>query len=183
MPVFPEVGSRMIRSGVSSPEASAASIIRLAIRSLTEPDGFCPSSLAHSRTPGFGDMRGMPTSGVFPIASRMSPYRIEPVSQGPSRQPGSAEAPAPPAARRSGSGAAGDGRQDRDRVALLHGGLERAEVPHVLVVHVDVDEAVQAAVVRHDVLGDPGVPTLEVREQLAERAALGVDEGLPAGAL
>ena len=31
---------------------------------------------------------------------------------------------------------------DRHRVAVCHLGLEGAEVPHVLVVHVDVDEAV-----------------------------------------
>jgi hypothetical protein len=45
----PEVGSRIVLSDVSSPEASAASIIALAIRSLSDPVGFCPSSLAHSR--------------------------------------------------------------------------------------------------------------------------------------
>ena len=71
MPVLPDVGSRIVRSGVSSPEASATSIIFLAMRSFVEPVGLLPSSLAHRRTPGFGDMRGMPTSGVFPIASRM----------------------------------------------------------------------------------------------------------------
>ena len=75
MPVFPEVGSRMVFSGVSSPDARAASIIRFAMRSLSEPLGFCPSSLPHSRTPGFGLIRGRPTSGVSPMASRMSPYR------------------------------------------------------------------------------------------------------------
>lgn len=33
------------------------------MRSFVEPVGFWPSSLAHSRTPGFGDIEGMPTSG------------------------------------------------------------------------------------------------------------------------
>ena len=72
MPVLPEVGSRIVLSGVSSPEASAASTIASAIRSFVEPVGLFPSSFAHRRTPGFGDIDGRPTSGVFPIASRMS---------------------------------------------------------------------------------------------------------------
>jgi hypothetical protein len=46
IPVFPLVGSRSARPGSSSPEASAASIIALATRSLIEPVGFCPSSFA-----------------------------------------------------------------------------------------------------------------------------------------
>ena len=71
MPVLPLVGSRIVRSVVSAPLASAASIIASAIRSFVEPVGFCPSSLAHRRTPGVGDIREMPTSGVLPIASRI----------------------------------------------------------------------------------------------------------------
>ena len=71
MPVFPEVGSRIVRSGVSSPEASAASTMASAIRSFVEPVGFCPSSFAQMRTPGAEDIRGMPTSGVSPMASRI----------------------------------------------------------------------------------------------------------------
>ncbi len=73
MPVFPDVGSRIVLSGVSSPLASASSIIRRAIRSFVEPVGLLPSSLAQRRTPGFGDIRGMPTNGVSPIASRIDP--------------------------------------------------------------------------------------------------------------
>jgi hypothetical protein len=72
IPVLPEDGSRMIRSSVSSPEASATSTIFFAIRSFVDPVGFAPSSFAQRRTPGFGDMRGMPTSGVWPIASKTS---------------------------------------------------------------------------------------------------------------
>ncbi len=71
IPVLPDVGSRIVWSGVSSPDASATSIIFFAMRSFVDPVGLLPSSLAHRRTAGFGDMRGMPTSGVFPIASRM----------------------------------------------------------------------------------------------------------------
>src|SRR4029453_1651236 len=64
MPVLPLVGSSSSRPGSSSPDASAASIIAFAIRSLIEPVGFCASSFAYSRTGPSG--RG-PTSGVFPI--------------------------------------------------------------------------------------------------------------------
>ena len=51
----------------------ARSRMNRAMRSLVEPVGLFPSSLAHRRTPGFGDMLGIPTSGVPPMASRMSP--------------------------------------------------------------------------------------------------------------
>ncbi len=44
----------------------------LATRSFTEPVGLTISSLASSVTSGFGLIRGISTSGVWPIASRMS---------------------------------------------------------------------------------------------------------------
>src|SRR6266480_169381 len=75
MPVLPDVGSRIVRSDVSSPEPSAASTMARAIRSFVEPVGFCPSSFAQIRTPGAEDIRGMPTSGVSPMASRMASKR------------------------------------------------------------------------------------------------------------
>src|ERR1700730_7087549 len=75
MPVFPEVGSRIVLRGLIAPLASASSIIDRATRSLTEPVGLRDSSLAHSRTPGFGLRRFSSTSGVWPIAWMMSPYR------------------------------------------------------------------------------------------------------------
>jgi hypothetical protein len=46
MPVLPLVGSSSSRPGVSSPDASAASIIATATRSLIDPVGFWPSSFA-----------------------------------------------------------------------------------------------------------------------------------------
>jgi hypothetical protein len=46
MPVLPLVGSSSALPGSSSPDASAASTIVLAIRSLMEPVGFWPSSFA-----------------------------------------------------------------------------------------------------------------------------------------
>src|SRR3954451_1571458 len=70
MPVLPLVGSSSARPGSSSPDASAASIIASATRSLIEPVGFAPSSLAYSWTLRFGERRGSSTSGVEPIRSR-----------------------------------------------------------------------------------------------------------------
>jgi hypothetical protein len=64
MPVLPDVGSRITRPGRSSPEASAASIIALAMRSFVEPVGFWPSSLSYSRTPGFGDIEACRRAAV-----------------------------------------------------------------------------------------------------------------------
>src|SRR6266487_4140303 len=66
IPVLPLVGSSSSRPGSSSPDASAASIIALATRSLIEPVGFCPSSFANSRTSPTGRSS---TSGVLPISS------------------------------------------------------------------------------------------------------------------
>src|ERR1700761_842824 len=75
MPVLPEVGSRIVCPGRIRPFSSASSIIARATRSLTEPVGLRDSSLAQSRTPGFGLRRFSSTSGVWPIAWMMSPYR------------------------------------------------------------------------------------------------------------
>jgi hypothetical protein len=69
IPVLPEVGSITVWPGAIAPSASAASIIALATRSLTEPVGLRPSSLAKMRTLGFGESRGSSTSGVLPTAS------------------------------------------------------------------------------------------------------------------
>ena len=73
MPVFPEVGSRIVWPGRIAPSSSAASISERATRSLIEPVGLCDSSLAQIRTPGFGESRLSSTSGVLPIACTMSP--------------------------------------------------------------------------------------------------------------
>jgi hypothetical protein len=75
MPVLPDVGSRMIESPWSRPRRSRSSMRYLATRSLTEPVGLSISSLAKIRTSGLGLMSGISTSGVCPIASRMSSYR------------------------------------------------------------------------------------------------------------
>src|SRR5713226_7524710 len=70
MPVLPLVGSRSSRPCSSSPEASAASIIAFATRSLIDPVGFSPSSFAYRRTDGFGVSRLSSTSGVLPTRER-----------------------------------------------------------------------------------------------------------------
>src|SRR5581483_6713655 len=111
IPVLPLVGSSSARPGSSSPEASASRIIASAIRSLIEPVGFAPSSLAYSRTSRFGERRGSSTSGVFPIRSS---------SEG---------------ARRL---ATGHRRQQDDRRALPDRRLELVERPDVLAVEVHV---------------------------------------------
>src|SRR5262245_23710779 len=69
IPVFPLVGSSSSRPGSSSPEASAAAIIFTATRSLIDPVGFWPSSLAYRRTPS-GESLVSSTSGVRPTSSR-----------------------------------------------------------------------------------------------------------------
>src|SRR3990172_1097684 len=71
MPVLPEVGSRMMVSGLILPACSAASIIDTAIRSLTLCAGLKNSSLARmvASTPAF--TRLSCTSGVLPTSSRI----------------------------------------------------------------------------------------------------------------
>ena len=73
MPVLPDDGSISVWPGLRMPSFSASSIMDSAIRSLTEPPGFCPSSLMRSRTSGFGLNGLISTNGVFPISSRAEP--------------------------------------------------------------------------------------------------------------
>src|SRR5215210_6742848 len=114
MPVLPLVGSSSSRPGSSSPDASAASIIALATRSLIEPVGFWPSSLAYRCTDGFGASRASSTSGVLPTRSR---------SEG-------AVAALP----------TGHGGEEDDRRPRAYRRLEAFLRPHVLALDVDVDE-------------------------------------------
>src|SRR6266540_2967614 len=69
-PVFPEVGSTMVPPELSRPSRSAASIMRMPMRSLTLPPGLSISSLA--RTVGLTPRvtRDSLTRGVLPMASR-----------------------------------------------------------------------------------------------------------------
>src|SRR4051794_38995831 len=66
-PVLPEVGSTIVPPGRSAPEASAASIIRTAIRSLTEPPGLKYSTLAITWPSRPAVTFRSRTRGVFPI--------------------------------------------------------------------------------------------------------------------
>src|SRR5215204_1691911 len=156
MPVLPLDGSTRVAPGASLPVFSASSTIALAMRSLTLPVGFWPSSLAHRRTPGRGDSRGSPTRGVLPMASARSSWRTL---------------------------TSGDRGQDRDHVAVGQLGVEGAEEADVLVVDVDVDEAMQGAVLGEQGAGDPRVAPVEVAEQVADGVAIGGDGLLAAGVL
>ena len=69
MPVLPDDGSMIVRPGVRVPSASASWTIRQAMRSLTEPPGFWPSSLARIRTSGLGLRLLTSTIGVLPMRS------------------------------------------------------------------------------------------------------------------
>jgi hypothetical protein len=69
-PVLPDVGSTIVPPGRSRPAFSAASIIEIAIRSLTDPPGFADSSFA-TRFPG-GWIRESLISGVPPTAASTS---------------------------------------------------------------------------------------------------------------
>src|SRR5712691_11129317 len=71
-------------------------------------------------------------------------------------------------------GSAGDGWEDAHGVARVDPRLERAEIADVLVVHVEIDEAVQSPVRRHDRLGEAGKARLQIGEQLSQRAAPGL---------
>src|SRR5574343_374914 len=73
MPVLPEVASISVSPGLMSPRASAWTIIDRAGRSLTEPAGLLPSSLARMTLPRLSlsapGIRTRRTSGVFPTKS------------------------------------------------------------------------------------------------------------------
>src|SRR5580658_180168 len=151
MPVLPDDGSRRTcpgSPGRRTPDFSASSIIERAMRSFTEPPGFWPSSLRRMRTSGLGLSGETSTSGVLPIRSRTL-WTTATVCGRP-------------------SGSAGDGGKDRDRVAVDDLGPELVEVPHVVVVHVDVDETVQLALVGEHLPGHAGVRLLQVGEHLAD---------------
>src|SRR3954451_24401106 len=74
IPVLPDDDSRIVCPGRRLPSFSASSIIALAARSLTEPPGFWPSSLARMRTRGFGLSFDTSTMGVFPTRSSTDSY-------------------------------------------------------------------------------------------------------------
>ena len=74
-----------------------------------------------------------------------------------------------------------DRRQHGDGVAVLEGGLQGAQKADVLVVDVDVHEAVQLALVGDEAALDAGVTAVEIVDEALEGVALGFDGLLPAG--
>jgi hypothetical protein len=76
MPVLPDEGSMIVRPGARVPSASASCTIAHAMRSFTDPAGFCPSSLARMRTSGLGLSGVMSTIGVLPISSRTEAWTV-----------------------------------------------------------------------------------------------------------
>src|SRR5688572_9688520 len=166
MPVLPLVGSRIVAPGCSDPSFSAASTIAIAARSLIDPVGLWSSSLAQSRTSGVGDSDGSPTRGVPPSESTSEAKRAI------------GALPWTGSGRRS---AARDRREDRDRVAVLDLGVEGAGEPHVLVVDVDVDEAVQLALLGHQSVLQARVLAVEVVDERGQGGAAALDGLVAAG--
>jgi hypothetical protein len=68
-PVLPDVGSTIVPPGRSSPDASAASTIRSAMRSLTLPPGLKYSTFASTGAAIPAATGPSRTSGVFPTRS------------------------------------------------------------------------------------------------------------------
>lgn len=67
--MLPEVGSTMVPPGLSAPLCSAASIMRTAIRSLTEPPGLKYSTLART-------VAWMPAVTLLSFTSGVLPTRL-----------------------------------------------------------------------------------------------------------
>src|SRR5437762_1212466 len=102
------------------------------------------------RTPGLGLRSERSTTGVLP--TRSSTDRT------------TATEP---------SSAAGDGRQDRDDVVGADRRLQLVEIPHVVVVLVDVDELVDRPVVAEQLALEEGELTKEILEDRTDRLAVG----------
>src|SRR5436190_6377431 len=163
MPVFPDDGSRMVWPGRNEPSASAASTMARAMRSFTDPAGFCPSSFTSSRTPALGLIWLTSTRGVLPIRSRTERIRATP-------------APAL-------SSPAGDGGQDRDHVVGGDLRVEALEEPDVFVVPVDVDEAVQLAFLGDELPGETRELAHAVFEHFGDGGPSRLDRRLAGGVL
>ncbi len=75
--------------------------------------------------------------------------------------------------------AAGHRRQDDDGVAVGDRGLEPVEHPHVLVVEVDVDVAVEVAVLAEELLSVSGCSAVSARSTSPTFAPAASTSGLP----
>src|SRR5690348_4348191 len=164
IPVLPEVESRMVLPGRNSPLSIPRSNMLRAARSLTDPPGLKPSSLAKIRTCGRSSPAATArtsSSGVLPISSRTS------------------------CARATGTiswlTAAGDRRDDGDVVAILYLRVELIEEADVVAVQIDVDEAAQLALVVEQALAHPRMTLLEIFDDRTNRSAVGGDFVLAGG--
>src|SRR5580692_6854165 len=83
-PVLPEVGSTMVPPGLSSPDSSAASTMRSAILSLTEPPGLKYSTLASTCGPAgtAGSQSGLDAIPRWRRARPALGLRDQPVTRG-----------------------------------------------------------------------------------------------------
>src|SRR5580700_1732542 len=134
MPVLPEVGSIRTWSGLpgtSTPARSASSMRDSATRSFTEPPGFCPSSLMKMLAAGLGLSALMSIIGVLPMRSRTVGYSVM-----------GSDLPR--------ASAPGHGRKDGHLGAVRDRRVQALQVPHVVVVDVNVHELVQGALVGED---------------------------------
>jgi uncharacterized protein YccT (UPF0319 family) len=77
--------------------------------------------------------------------------------------------------------ASSDGRQDCHAVAVVEHGVQRTGEADVLVVDVDVDEAVQAAVVGDQPALQAGEPAVQVVDERGQGVTLRLDGLLAAG--
>src|SRR6266545_262765 len=105
---------------------------------------------------------------ALPAPVRAAVHRGADARPRPTRSPGPGLALEPP-------GPPGDRRQDGDHVAVVELGVERAEEADVLVVDVDVHEAVQRALLGEELGGDARVAPLEIADQVADGPTLGAD--------
>src|SRR5438552_1825116 len=71
-------------------------------------------------------------------------------------------------------------RQDDDRVALLDGRRALLEIPHVLVIHVDVHEPIERALIGEQLRAQRGMGGSQAFEHLADRRAANLDRLHPA---
>src|SRR6266571_7000577 len=164
IPVFPEEGSRIVCPESSAPDASASSSIARAIRSLSEPVGLAPSSLAKSRTPG-GARCGSSTIGVLQMeATRSWP------------------APARPALDIGLAHASGHGRQEDHGVVRPDWSLKAAPRAHVAVIDIHVHVLAQDAILA-DTLAKGRVALEEVIEHLGHGRARGAQRSAAADSL
>src|SRR6266498_1755837 len=105
---------------------------------------------------------------ALPAPVRAAVHRGADARPRPTRSPGPGLALEPP-------GPAGDRRQDGDHIAVVELGVERAEEADVLVVDVDVHEAVQPALIGEELARNAWEARLQVTEQLADGTAFGID--------